>query len=77
MHARLLSRVQLCDHMDNSSQGFYVRGIFQAKVLEWAAIFLLQENLPDPGIELALESPALAGRVFTTSAMWDPPYFGY
>jgi len=33
-------------------------------------------NLPDPGIEpLSLESPALAGRFFTTSATWEayPP----
>ena len=28
-------------------------------------------DLPNPGIELeSLESPALAGRVFTTSAIW-------
>ena len=29
-------------------------------------------NLPDPGIEPAsLKSPALAGRFFTTSAIWE------
>ena len=29
---------------------------------------------PDPGIELvSLVSPALAGRVFTTSATWEAP----
>ena len=34
--------------------------------------FLLQGNLPDPGIEpMSLVSPALAGRFFTTSATWD------
>ena len=31
-------------------------------------------DLPDPGIESAsLESPALAGRFFTTSATWEAP----
>ena len=34
--------------------------------------FLLQGNLPNPGIEpMSLVSPALAGRFFTTSATWD------
>ena len=71
MCARLLSRVQLCGRMDSSPPGSYVHGIFQARVLERAAIFLPQENLPDPGMELSLESPALAGRFFTTSDTWD------
>ena len=31
--------------------------------------FLLRGNLPDPGIEL--DSPALAGGFFTTSATWE------
>ena len=31
-------------------------------------------DLPDPGIELmALKSPTLAGRFFTTSATWEAP----
>ena len=29
----------LCDSMDCSSPGFSVHGIFQARILEWAAIF--------------------------------------
>ena len=34
--------------------------------------FLLQRDLPDPGIEpLSLASPALAGGFFTTSATWE------
>ena len=33
-------------------------------------------NLPRPGIEpLSLKSPALAGRFFTTSAMWEAPWW--
>ena len=32
------------------------------------------ENLPDPGMEpTSLQSPALAGRFFTTSATWEAP----
>ena len=33
-----LSRVRLCDPMDCSPPGSAVHGIFQARVLEWAAI---------------------------------------
>ena len=36
--------------------------------------FLLQGNLPDPGIEpMSLMSPALAGEFFTTSTTWEAP----
>ena len=36
------------------------------------------EDLPDPGIQRAsLLSPALAGRVFTTSATWEAPCLLY
>ena len=31
-------------------------------------------NLPDPGTEPYLIYPALAGRFFTTSAVWEPLY---
>ena len=38
---------------------------------------LLQGNLPDPGIKpLSFESPALVGRLFTTSVTWDAPKGG-
>ena len=33
-----LSRVRLCDSMDRSPPGSSVRGILQARILEWAAI---------------------------------------
>ena len=33
-----LSHVRLCDPMDYSLSGSSIRGIFQARVLEWAAI---------------------------------------
>ena len=36
----------------------------------------LSEDLPDPGIEPAsLMSPALAGRFFTTSTIWEAPIY--
>ena len=40
----------LCDPMDCSLPGFFVHGIFQARVLEWVAISF-SRDLPDPGIE--------------------------
>ena len=53
--------------MDYSPPGCSVCGIVQARILEWVAIFPSPGDLPDPGIEL--QSPALAGRFFTT----EPP----
>ena len=47
----------LCDLMDCSHQAPLSMGILQARILEWAAIFLLQGILPTPGIEP--RSPAL------------------
>ena len=42
------------------------------KILEWVAMPHSPGDLPDPGIELmSLMSPALAGRFFTTSTMWE------
>ena len=39
----------------------------------WSGLpFLSPDNLPDPGIKP--ESPALAGRFFTTSATWEAHY---
>ena len=42
----------------------------------WSGLpFPTPENLPDPGIELmSLASPALAGRFFTTKAIWEGQY---
>ena len=49
----------LCDSMDCSLPGFSVRGILQARILEWVAIpFSKGSSQPrEPGIEPA--SPAL------------------
>ena len=46
----------LCDPVDGSLPGSAVHGIFQARILEWAAISL-PVDLPNPGMEPG--SPAL------------------
>ena len=46
-------------------------GFSQTRTLEWGAISY-SRDLPDPEIEpMALGSPALAGRFFTTSTIWE------
>ena len=41
----------------------------------WSGLpFPIPQDLPDPGIEpMTLESPALAGRFFTTGTTWEAP----
>ena len=53
VHTQSLSRVQLF-----GTPSFSVHVIFQARILEWAAVSS-SRDLPDPGIELAC--PALSG----------------
>ena len=71
--AKLLqSCLILCDPMDYSSLGSSVHGILQTRILEWAASSF-SRGFPDPGIKpVSLKSPALAGRLFTTSTTWEP-----
>ena len=63
--------VQLCptlgDSMDCSPPGSSVREIFQARILEWIAISLLQGIFMTQGSNVSLASPAVAGRFFTTA----------
>ena len=47
----------LCDPMDCSLPGSSVHGIFQARILEWVALFPSPGDLSNPGIEL--RSPTL------------------
>ena len=56
----------LCDPMDYSPPGSSVHGIFQARMLKWVA-FPSPGDLPNA--EMEPESPARAGRFFTT----EPP----
>ena len=59
----------LCDPMDCSLPGSSVHGISRQEY--WSGLpFPSPGDLPDPGIEL--ESPALAGRFFTTEPRGMP-----
>ena len=62
------SRPTLCHSKDCSSPGSSVRGILQARMLEWVPS-PPPGDLPDPGVKP--ESPALADGFFTTSASWE------
>ena len=62
----------LCDLVDCSPPDSSVHGIFQASILEQAAISY-SRDLPDPGVESASPtSPALAGGFFTTEPPGNP-----
>ena len=66
--ACVLSHIRLfCDPVDCSPPGSPVRGILQVRTLEWAAIPLLQGNLPDPGTEPASFRSCIADRFFTAA----------
>ena len=58
------------DSMEFSPPGSFVHGILQAKI--WSGLPFPPGDLPDPGIEIETPvSPALAGGLFTTSAIWE------
>ena len=63
------SCLTLWDPMDYSPLGSSVRGISQARILEWVTISS-PGDLPNPGIKPA--SPALAGGFFTTEPPGNP-----
>ena len=44
----------LCDPMDPSPPGSSVRGILQARILEWGSHSLLHDIFPTPGLNLGL-----------------------
>ena len=57
--------------MECSLPGSFVHGILQARLLEWLPC-LPPGDLPNLGIEpTSFMSPALAGRFFTTSLIWE------
>ena len=74
VHAKSLqSCLTLFDPPGCSPPGSSVHGILQARILEWVAM-PSSRDLPDIGMALAsLMSPALAGGVFTSSAVWEAP----
>ena len=64
------SCVWLFVSLDCSLPGSSVRGILQARILEWVAT--PSGDLPYPGIKpMSLTSPTPAGRFFTMSATWE------
>ena len=67
----LQSHLTLCDPMGCSLPGPSVRGILQARILEWVAM-PSSWGSSRPGIEpMSLMSPALTSRFFTTSTTWE------
>ena len=63
-----LTRVWLCDPMDCSPEGFSVHGIFQARVLEWVAIFFSRgSSWPRDWTQAS----NIAGRLFTLWATFS------
>ena len=60
-----------CNPVNCSLPGSSIHGILQTRILEWVSC-PPPGDLPDPGTEPELPmSPALSGRVFTTSATWE------
>ena len=55
----------LCDSMDSSSPGSSVRGILQARILEWVAISSRESSQPRDQTWVS----CIAGRFFTFSAI--------
>ena len=65
----------LCDPMDCSPPGSSVRGISQARILQWVAISFSRDLL-DSGIEPATpSSPALQGGFFTAEPPGKPNHY--
>ena len=60
--------------MDCSLPGSPLHGIFQARILEWVAISSSRESSQPRDWTASLMSPALAGRFFTTSAIWEASF---
>ena len=60
----------LCNPMDCSPPGSSVHGILQARMLEWVIISSSRGSSQLRDLTMSLTSPALAGRVFTTSTTW-------
>ena len=66
----------LCDPMDCSLPSYSVRGVFQARILEWVSLFFAKVYLPDPGMEPeSPAAPAGAGGFFTTGPLGKSYFF--
>ena len=73
VHVSLVTQacLPLCDPMDCSLPGSSVQGFSRQEY--WSGLLCPPPgDLPHPGIEpMSLDSPALAGGFFTTSATWE------
>ena len=71
-HIRLFATLQTVTHQAPLPMGFFRQEY-------WNGLLCCPPgDLPDPGMEpLSLMSPALAGRLFTTSATWETPSSAY
>ena len=56
-----------------SPSGSSVHGIFQARILEWIAIFSSRGSFRPRDQTPSVTSPALPGKFFTISAIWEAP----
>ena len=74
LHAKSLqSCPTLGDTVDCSLPGSSVRGVLQARILEYFA--MPSGGLPSPGVEsMSVVSPALAGGFLTSSTPWEALY---
>ena len=72
LHAKSLQFcLTLCNPVDSSLPDFSVRGVFQARILEWVPVpFSRGSSWTRDRICISV-SPALAGGFFTTSATWE------
>ena len=74
-HAAQLAIIKHVTRQESRTTGFLCSWDSPGKNTGVGSHFLLQGNLPDPGIEpKSLTSPASAGGFFTTSATWEKFY---
>ena len=62
----------LCDPIDYSPPGFSVHGIFQARILEWAAISSSRGSSPPTDQTLISCVSCIAGGFFTDEPFGKP-----
>ena len=63
--------------MDCSPPGSSVHGILQARILEWVAISYFRGSSQPKDWTCIFVSPALAGKLLTTSATWEADLKGF
>ena len=74
LHVKSLQSCPTLRPRDCNLPGHSVRGILQARILEWVVMPSFRD-LGYPGIKpVSLMPLAWAGRCFTTSATWEAPH---